>query len=363
MTIQFTSEDWARVKDSYARWWSGELQRPIVGVELYGGDPDRPKPRAPILSQQTCMDFSFTPEELIDRIDWELSTHVYLGDAFPYFNMDCFGPGVAAAFLGARLDNSSGNVWFFPQADLPIDQIHFTYDEDNPWLQRVKAIYRAGMDRWQGCVLMGMTDLGGNLDILSTFRPSEKLLIDLYDSPGEVLRLLDEAHTMWHRFYDEINAILRPVNPGFSDWGAMYSDRPTYMLQCDFSYMISPRMFEKFALPELAATCRRLPRSFYHLDGVGEIPHLDMLLGIPELDGIQWIPGDGNPDCAHWPEIYQRVHAGGKKIQIAYGGFNALHAVVEQIGSTHGVQMKMMYFPLDEEQQVRRELARYGLEA
>lgn len=362
MSIRFTPERWARVKEAYARWWAGDLQRPIVGVELYGANPDRPQPDIPLLSQETCTDLSYTPEQWIDRIDWELSRRVYLGDAFPYFNMDCFGPGVAAAFLGARLDNSSGRVWFFPQAELPIQEIHFTYDADNPWLRRVKAIYQAGVERWQGQVLIGMTDLGGNLDILSTFRPSEKLLMDLYDSPDEVLRLLDEAHAMWHRFFDEINAIIGPVTPGYSDWGAMYSDRPMYMLQCDFSYMISPRMFKQFALPELAATCRRLPRSFYHLDGVGEIPHLDHLLAIPELDGIQWIPGDGKPDCAHWPELYQRVHAGGKKIQIAYGGFEALRAVVEQIGSTHGVQMKTMYFPVEDEQAVRRELAGYGIE-
>ena len=53
----------------------------------------------------------------------------------------------------------------------------------------MKAIYRAAVERWQGSVIIGMTDLGGNLDILSTFRPSEKLLLDLYDAPGEVLRL------------------------------------------------------------------------------------------------------------------------------------------------------------------------------
>nr|HMN62232.1 hypothetical protein [Anaerolinea sp.] len=213
MSIRFTPDRWARVKDAYARWWAGDLQRPIVGVELYGADPGRPQPDIPLLSQETCTDLSYTPEQWIDRIDWELSRRVYLGDAFPYFNMDCFGPGVAAAFLGARLDNSSGRVWFFPQAELPIEEIHFTYDADNPWLRLVKAIYQAGVERWQGRVLIGMTDLGGNLDILSTFRPSEKLLMDLYDSPDEVLRLLDEAHEMWHRFFNEINAIIGPVTP------------------------------------------------------------------------------------------------------------------------------------------------------
>jgi hypothetical protein len=254
-------------------------------------------------------------------------------------------------------------VWFFAPKDQPIQDIHFAYDPQNPWLQRARAIYRAAVERWQGSVLVGMTDLGGNLDILSTFRPSEQLLMDLYDSPDEVLRLLEEQHEVWHRLYDEINAIIAPVTPGYSDWGAIYSDRPTYMLQCDFSYMIGPKQFKKFALPELSATCRRLPRSFYHLDGPGEIAHLDMLLSIPELEGIQWIPGDGNPDPAHWPELFQRIHAGGKKIQVAYGGFNALQAVTSQIGTTRGVQMKTMGFSVAEEEAVRAELAKYGVEA
>ncbi len=363
MSIDFSAERWKRLKTNYAVWWAGDLQRPIVGVELYGRDPGRPKPPAPLLSQETCTDLSWSAEQLIDRIDWELSTRAYLGDAFPFFNMDCFGPGVAGAFLGADLDNSSGRVWFFPRQEQAIEDIHFAYDPENAWFKRVKAIYRAAVERWQGSVLVGMTDLGGNLDILSTFRPSDKLLMDLYDAPEHVERLLWEAHEAWRRLYDEINAIIAPVTPGYSDWGAIYSEQPTYMLQCDFSYMISPKMFKKFVLPELDAACARLPHSFYHLDGVGQIPHLDMLLGISGLDGIQWIPGDGKPDCAHWPELYRRIHAGSKKIQVAYGGFNALQAVVEQIGSTHGVQMKTMMFPLSEEAGVRQELARYGVVA
>ena len=67
------------------------------------------------------------------------------------------------------------------------------------------------------------------------------------------------------------------------------------MLQSDFSYMISPRMFERLILPDLTACCEALEYAFYHLDGKGEIKHLDMLLSIERLRGIQWIPGDGAP--------------------------------------------------------------------
>jgi hypothetical protein len=221
---------------------------------------------------------------------------------------------------------------------------------------------RAAMERWQGQVLVGMTDLGGTLDVLSTFRPSEKLLMDLYDSPEEVERLTWEAHEVWHKLYQEINAILQPVNPGYSDWSTIYSSLPSYIVQCDFSYMISPRMFKRFALPELAATCRRLPRSFYHLDGVGEIPHLDMLLSIPELGGVQWIPGDGKPDCSNWPEIYQKIYAAGKRMQVLGSTFDVLDAVIDQVGTGRGMHFKGIAAPIDQEQAVRKRLAKYGIE-
>ncbi len=72
------------------------------------------------------------------------------------------------------------------------------------------------------------------------------------------------------------------------------------MLQSDFSYMISPRMFERFALPGLTVWAGALDYPFYHLDGPGQIKHLDMLLSIPRLRGIQWVPGDGQPTPDQW---------------------------------------------------------------
>jgi 5-methyltetrahydrofolate--homocysteine methyltransferase len=69
------------------------------------------------------------------------------------------------------------------------------------------------------------------------------------------------------------------------------------MLSSDFSYLIGPAMFDEFVKPGLADSCRRLPHSFYHLDGPGQLAHLDSLLAIAELDGIQWVPGAGQPEC------------------------------------------------------------------
>ena len=363
MSIDFTPERWALIKDTTRRWWARELDRPLIPVRVGGRDPGRAKPDVPLLSQENCHDFSISADQIIDRIDYELSTYHYLGDSFPFFSMDVFGPGVVAAFLGATLDNSTGRVWFHPPARKPIREIHFRFDPDNAWFLRICDIYRAGLRRWQGQVLMPMTDLGGNMDIPSTFRPGEELLMDLYDEPEEAKRLVWEAHEAWHQYFDALNDVLQPVNPGYSDWAQIYSEKPAYMLQCDFSYMIGPEMFEEFVLPELAASCRRLEQSFYHMDGIGQLPHLDLLLAIPELGGVQWSPGEGKPDCRHWPETYQKIAAAKKNIQLI-GGFDVLDAVASQLGSGKGIHLtgSLLWGLEKDSPALRRNLARYGIE-
>ncbi len=365
MSIDFDQQRWKSVKSNYRQWWAGTLGRPILPVVLLGREPGRPEPSMPLLSQATCTDFSAGAEELIDRIDYELSKQLYLGDAFPFVNMDAFGPGVIAAFLGAKIDNSRGNVWFHPLDDRPISELHFAFDPDNIWFRRLCDIYAAGMKRWQGNVLMGMTDLGGNLDILSTFRPSERLLMDLLMAPEEVKRLTWEAHAAWHQFFEAFNNVLQPLNPGYSAWCGIFSETPYYMLQCDFSYIIGPDMFREFVLPELKASCKKLNRSFYHLDGPGQLVHVDDLLSLNDLDGIQWVPGAGEEHFGHskWRNLYKRIHDAGKKLQIqVFHGFKEVDGVIEAMnGDAGALQHCLIWGTLEEEDFFRKGLAQYGI--
>ncbi|MGA2488821.1 MAG: hypothetical protein ABSF99_01345 [Anaerolineales bacterium] len=52
------------------------------------------------------------------------------------------------------------------------------------------------------------------------------------------------------------------------------------------------------------------------MDGKGELAQLDHLLSIKRLRGIQWQPGDGQPMAEDWPEVLQRIQAGGKLVQV-----------------------------------------------
>ncbi|MEN6372414.1 MAG: hypothetical protein ABFD64_10430 [Armatimonadota bacterium] len=337
MAIDFNQKRWERIKTDSHAWWRGELGRPLVQFTAGGRDPGRPEPAVPNYYFTAFYDFSVSAEDIIDRWDYDFSRTYYLGDAFPWLFPN-FGPGVVAAFLGAELHTSieGGTVWFHPKEELDIRDLHFSYDPDNIWLNRVKDICRAAADRWQGMVQISMTDLGGALDLLSIFRPSEKLLFDLYDYPEDVKRLTWEIHELWWRYFEEINEVLQPSNPGYTAWAPVFSETPTYMLQCDFAYMISPAMFDEFAMPELAASSRKLSNAFYHLDGPGELPHLDSLCSIPELKGIQWGPGAGAPDCSHWPEVYRKIRDAGK-LALIFGGPDELDAIADQLGNAEGL--------------------------
>lgn len=344
MPIGFTEERWIDVRETYRKWWAGELKRPVCGAVVIDRDPGRPVPSAPLLTQATCHDFSWSVEDIVERLDYELCRQSYLGDAFPYVNLDCFGPGVAAAFLGAKLDNTTGGVWFEPFNEKPVSQLHFEYDGANPWLLRVKDLCRAAVDRWGNSVVVGMPDLGGTLDILQIFRPGEKLLFDFYDFPEEVKRAVWEIHQLWHRFFAEIHEILQQKGMGYSDWSGIYSEKPFYIFQCDVSYMISPEIFNEFALPELEASINRLERSVYHLDGPGALNHIDMILGIENLSCMQWIPGDGNPSWGKWPRVYQKIAASGKLIQSMGSPIDDLIKIIAQTGVTGRIQHSTIIF-------------------
>jgi 5-methyltetrahydrofolate--homocysteine methyltransferase len=329
---------WNKIKTNSDRWWAGTLDRPLVQIRLRNAPSPRKPAKLPFYSFQSFYDPAISADEIIDSCDYELSKTRYMGDAFPHALVN-FGPGVIAAFLGADLENGNETVWFHPSRKLEIGELVFQYDANNIWYNRLKNIIAAATRRWNGAVQVGMTDLGGNLDILSVFRPHEGLLLDLYDHPKIVKELTWQAHELWWRYFDELNAVLQPTNPGYSAWSPMFSSKPYYILQCDFCYMIGPSMFDEFVKPELAASCDRLPNAFYHLDGKGQLPHLDSLLSIRSLKGIQWVPGTGALGLQHWPEIYKKIHASGKLIQLynVYDGLEALESIVDQVGTAKGM--------------------------
>ena len=262
MPIRFSFDRWPAIKRSYTDWWAGKVDRPLFHIAIKGYDPGRPEPPLCKRIGPAMLDPGVPAEEVIDAWDWEISRWEWVGDAFP-IAFPYFGAGTLAAMIGAHLHWTPETIWFdIPQSwngkHKDITEIDFVWDPENVWVKRVGDLMRAAMERWGGLVQVGMTDLGGAFDIMSTFRPGTRLLFDLVDHPDEVHRLAWRTHEMWWRAFEHLNSILRPTNPGYTAWTPIFSETPYSILQCDFCYMIGPHMFREFVMPELAATAARL---------------------------------------------------------------------------------------------------------
>jgi len=362
MTIDFDQARWKKIKHDARKWWAGKLGRPLIQVRLKGRNPGREEPAIPFYEFTSFYNLSIPAEKIVDRWDYELCCTKFLGDGFPHV-LPNFGPGVIAAFMGARLENGEDTAWFFFPEVVEIDRLNFKSTEQNIWFNRIKDIIKASHKKWNGLVQIGMTDLGENLDILSAFRPSENLLFDLCDHPEQVKRLTWEAHHAWWAYFEKFNELHQPLNPGYTCWAPIFSESPYYMLQCDFAYMIGPKMFADFVLPEIIASAERLENAFYHLDGPGQLPHLDLLLKVDSLKGIQWIPGDGAPDVSNWRDVYRRIYQAGKLTQIFHDqyqdGFDLLDILKEQVGSGDNV-CYIIDGDISQEKEIRKMLEKYA---
>jgi 5-methyltetrahydrofolate--homocysteine methyltransferase len=330
--LNFTEQDWERVEDDTLAWWAGELERPLVYLSVTRWQDLTEL----FLGYMSNYPLEMPVEQVLDRYSTALAATDYYADAFPWLWVN-FGPGIVAGFLGCNVNSvaqPSETVWFTPLNKLPVNDLNLEYQAENIWWKRVKELTAGLVERYGPDLAVSHTDLGGNMDILASFRETEGLLFDVVEASDQIDRLTRQITHLWLRYYDELDEIIRPTCRGTSCWTPIWSPGKTYMLQSDFSYMISPAMFERFVAPDISACCDHLDHGFYHLDGKGQIPHLDQLLAIPRLRGIQWIPGDGQPTPDQWLPLLKRIRDGGKLCQVFVTPRGARH-IVRNLGG-HG---------------------------
>lgn len=303
-------DDWPEAQERLKAWWQGEIiDRPVIQVMA---------PRKVVKTDSLWTGWNLAhnlgaPETAIHEFEKYCQQTYFGGESFPNLWIN-LGPGIMAAYIGAEPEIKENTVWFetpqewdeiFPQAK---------FAPDNKWWGITRNLASQAIQMSEGKFFVGMTDLGGNLDIAASLRGAQTLIFDLMDCPDKVKKLLELINQLWFRYYEELNQIMEKDMQGTSAWMGIWSPLKWYPLQCDFSAMISPGMFEKFVRPHLQEQCRWLDHSIYHWDGPGQIPHLDLLLDIPELDGIQWVPGEGAPGISspQWLPLYKRIQDRGK---------------------------------------------------
>jgi hypothetical protein len=315
-------EDWNKSAQRYEAFWQGVmLDRCCFAVTAPLGKP--PAPRVPERAARDLEQKWLDPEFRLEQSLRSFAGTYYGGDAYPMF-WNNLGPGVAAAFMGAGWRLAEGTVWF--DADPPFkdwaNRRAVRLDTESRMWKAAWELTKLFCEHAGDDYLVGITDLGGSMDIAASLRGSDRLLMDLYDNPDDVKKLVKEIDAAWKPAYDRLQSLIGEHQQGSCAWMGMWCPGRWYPLQCDFSAMISRRMFEDFVLPSLAQEAEWFDRVIYHLDGPGEICHLESILEIENINGIQCVPGtmfhERTGDCYQsfcnelWMPVLKRIQSKGR---------------------------------------------------
>jgi len=306
--------DWPEAKANLIRWWRRKgLALALTAPRAAPVDPVPEPPPEPADAEALWTDAAWR----VARGEFDIARRRYYAEAFPYFGAQ-IGPGSLGTFLGARPHFDRVTVWYEPCIADPDASGPIRFSPDgNRWYDVHAALVDEAARRARGRYLVSLPDLIENIDTLAAMRGNAALLTDLIDRPAWVHARLEEINQAFFAAFDLLAAKVRDPDGGnafiFDIWGP----GRTAKVQCDFSCMISPRMFREFVVPPLERQCNWLDFSLYHLDGTQAMHHLDALCEIESLDAIEWTPQAGRPGGGSpvWYDFYRAIRKGGKAVQ------------------------------------------------
>lgn len=245
----------------------------------------------------------------------ETASNIYFGgEAVPSF-YPSFAPDAIAVFCGAglRWNEASGDTnWSVPFVERWEDALPLQIQEDHPLWRRQLSYYRLAAEKLEGKMLIRGIDWHTNMDLLSAVRGRDRLCIDVLDQPDMIDEAMRSARLIFPQVWNTVVELGKMRERGCCN--ALYSMEGAEILQCDFGAMISPAMFERWALPALEEEAALVKHVYYHWDGPTQLVHEDLICGSRGLHTIQYQMGDGRGNPIDYLELYQRLQAKGKAI-------------------------------------------------
>jgi len=221
------------------------------------------------------------------------------------------------AFLGCPVTLDFRTGWLDAiLTDEDIDYRSLRLDEDEPHFRFALAWARRCARDARGKAIAGVGAFGGSGDTLAGLRGTDRLLYDVVDRPEQVREADQRLMDLWFRAYDRFYDIIKNTAEGSTCWFSLWAPGKFYAAQNDFSYNISPTMFNDIFLPTVEKQTNFLDYTVYHVDGVEAFAHVDALCELPRLQAVQILPGAGKPSPLHYMPVLKKVQAAGKNLHI-----------------------------------------------
>lgn len=297
-------------------WYEGEIiDRPPVRFSSHNADFEEPL-QDELLRWATLEDRWFDHEFQVDAFIRSIEGKSFHGETFPVLWPN-LGPNVFAAFYGAPLEFGEVTSWAEPIISTYEKIKDLKLDWSSPYFRKIEEITHHALERCQGRFIVGYTDLHPGLDCAAALRGTEPLCMDLMDCPDEVKKLIDACIRDFQSVYDHFDTMIKKHRQVSVTWMGIPSFGKMHIPSCDFSAMLSPSQYEEFCLPVLEREVKSMDHNIYHLDGKDASRHLDLILNVPEVQAIQWVPGVGDDQpIMQWVPLLKRMRQGGKSVVI-----------------------------------------------
>lgn len=298
-------------------WWNHEIiDRAVVQVRAPRETPSTEPGELLDMTPEDVEQWFLDPEMVIPRLKKQLADTYFGGEAFPVmYPVTGRMVAITAAYLGCPLEFlNTETVWTHPLLTDWSNRPKFQFDSDNKWWQKSKLLLETAIEGSDG-YFVGIPDLNGPTEILARIRDTQSLALDFYENPQHIKPALAEINQAWHEYWQACVEITHQAG-GYFFWMGIWSDLPASDLQSDFSIMISQEMFDEYFLPFIAEQTEMVERTIYHLDGPGAVRHLDSLLELSHLDGIQWVPGAGAKPAVEWIPLLKHIQGAGKLVYV-----------------------------------------------
>ncbi len=319
--------DFGQVLRRFEAWWHCAIvDRPLVTIDVR---PERP-PRLPVSSHATLRDRWLDVEYNVACFEAGLDGAVFLAEKLPIFFPN-LGPDVCATAFGCELSFAEDTSWSHPVAPSCRDILCLKPNLDGVYWRTIRELTDLSLLRGDGRWITALTDLHTNGDIVAALRGPQALCLDFIRDPEGVRLAVEHVTRFYATLYDDLWRRIAAHGQPTTTWLSALHEGRMYVPNCDFICMISPAMFERAILPSLVWEMRFLERTIFHLDGPDALPHLDALLALPELHGLQWIYGAGHKPAARWIDVYRRAQAAGKCLQLICEDLDDALAVAEHL--------------------------------
>lgn len=312
MDLEFRP-DYPDVLTRFEAWWRNEpLDRPLVTIEV---EPARP-PRLPDKRHATVRDRWLDAEYVLDCVEARMEAGVFLADTVPVY-MPFLGPEVCAAMFGAELRFENGETSYsIPVAKQVRDILSLEPDFNNYYWRTIRELTDLSLERGRGRWITGVTDLHTNGDLLASLRDPQELCFDCADDLEGVRLACEHVTDSFPRIFDNLYDRIAAAGQPCTTWTPALSMDRWYTISCDFICMISDPMFRQAILPSIEREIKHMRHSLFHLDGPGALRHLEALLELDTLTGIQWVYGAGAGPAQRWIDVYRRIQDAGKCLQV-----------------------------------------------